>query len=670
MKKKDQSQAKPKALGVDDKELYDINCVNCRKNKVLAEGEFHCKFCGVMCENCSEKHQKTPKQTGHWAMKIKRIRQDYEPPHTFSSVRKCEIHPKRHIKEYCIDHGELVCKDCKNGRHFDCNVELIEVMSEDIKKDKDLVEARNELVDLKRRTKRTCDKKKEEIKKMAKRAEEFEQYMRKMKEKVMAIFDKMLVEILRDKDEFCKTESELIDKDVQKSHSFVPVLEAASKQLDDVYRSGSQTDIWISVKKLEHLMTYYDEIITNMENDRVDVKFEFIPNEHLTGLLEVSENIGKVKITSSRLHGNDTTLNGIHLESVPGKKSKFTLPWEKKDGLLQDPWKYKRIDSKSADVLPSVVSSNGNLKPTTGVKTSSPLGTPHQARALRSRHDFIDDPKKKVMGTVFGPAKNVKLTFLGRREIVVPTDTEACCITGSTFLPNGRLVLVDNHNKTLKLYNGDFEFLSILHIVERPWNVAHCYKSVVAVSYPYDNSVELITTGLEMKVESKLLTDRTCHGMAFHRTEKWLYIACGEGTDAQVQAYSLDGFLRKVIIPKAGVFHEPCYLAMSGDSRKLFVSDLDNGVIGFDTKSGDLICQYKDPKIKRYWDIKLDDEDKAFIITTDPDCIYVFMGDHNGQLVTEFRVGNKPCSLAYNPLKKALIVSRWKTNEVEVLRFV
>lgn len=338
---------------------------------------------------------------------------------------------------------------------------------------------------------------------------------------------------------------------------------------------------------------------------------------------------------------------------------------------MQDPWRYKRVDSKSADTFPSVVTLNSNLKSSVVPSNSAtPSSSPHRSRTTRSRHDFIDDPKTKVIGTVFGPNTNIKLTYLGRKEIMLPSDATLCCVTGSTFLPNGRLVLVDNHNKNLKLYNGDFEFLSLINLVERPWNVTHCYKTVVAVSYPYDNSIELITTGVDMKVESKIQTDRSCHGMAFHKVEKWLYIACGQGTDAQIQAYSLDGFLRKVIIPKPGVFEEPCYVAISADNSKLFVSDLENGVVGFHTKSGDLICQYRDPKIKRYWDIKLDDDGRAYVITTDPDCIYVLMGDHNGQLVTEFRVGNRPCSLSYNPIKKALVVTRWKSEEAEVLRFI
>lgn len=343
MGKDKKPQAQPKALGIDDQELYDIRCTICRENKVLTDGDFHCKHCGVMCENCSEKHQKTPRQVGHWAQKIKRIRQDYEQPYTFTSIKKCEKHPKRNIKGYCIDHGEVICTECKNERHFDCTDETVEVMSEDLKKDTEMVEARNELADLNRRTKRVGKNKKEEIIRMAKQADEFEQYLRKMKDNVIAMFDKMLTAILREKDEFCKKESVVIDKDVEKCLSYTPIFDLASKQLDDVYRSGSLADMWVALKKAERLVTHYDEIITGMENDKVNVKFEFVPNIHLAGLLDEPDNVGKIKITSSRLHGTNTTLNNNLVDPKTGKKSSFTLPWMSRHSFIYYHFKETRL---------------------------------------------------------------------------------------------------------------------------------------------------------------------------------------------------------------------------------------------------------------------------------------------------------------------------------------
>ena len=314
---------------------------------------------------------------------------------------------------------------------------------------------------------------------------------------------------------------------------------------------------------------------------------------------------------------------------------------------------------------------HGNQNSSAGVtmtRTKNGMLAPATTKPMKSYNQ--GDINNKAIGDVFGPVDNVRLTYIGRKEVMTAEDKELTSITGSTFLPNGRLVLVDNHNKTLKLYSAEFDLLAGLVLQERPWNVSSCYKTVVAVSYPYDMSVDLIATGLEMKVQCKIKTDRACRGVGFHHVEKWLYIACGEGNQAQIQAYSLEGQLRKVIIPKQGVFHEPCYLVMSPDNTKLFISDLDNGVIGFNTKTGDVICHYKDQKIRRYWDLKVDADGRIFVLTTDPSCLYVLMGDHNGQLVIDLSVGNKPCSLSYGAMNKDLVITRWTAEDVEVFRFL
>lgn len=318
---------KPRGVGIDGVELFDINCVFCKKNKVVMEAQYHCKYCGPMCENCSAKHQKTPKQTGHWAQKIKRIRSDSpSSTPTFNSTQKCEIHPKRSVKGYCIDHGELYCKDCKGDRHYDCALETAEVMSEDVRRETHMPEARNELVDLKRRNNKAGNAKKNEIAYLTKQAEQFETYLRQVRDKINVMFDDMLITILRDKDAFCKAEAELIVNDVSDCSEITSVLEVASTTLDSAFRSGSKTAMWISLKKLEKLMTHYDEVVTRIENDTSKVKFEFVPNVYLQGLLEAPENIGTMKITSSRLYGNDVTLNSSKMETKPTQKSTLTLP--------------------------------------------------------------------------------------------------------------------------------------------------------------------------------------------------------------------------------------------------------------------------------------------------------------------------------------------------------
>lgn len=307
----------PTALGVEGIKLFDITCGHCKRNhKILQDGQFHCKYCGVMCENCASEHQKTPKTKGHWAQKLKRIHQEViSPTPTFNHLMKCELHQNRTIKGYCLDHGQLCCKNCIKSPHGLCALEELGTMSEGVSRDSHMLDAKHELSDLKRRCKKVGNIKREEIINMAKQGKAFEEYLKEIRNKIITLLDDMITAIVSEKETFCKAEAELIEKNISECVKVGNVLESAEKNLDDAFRGGKQVEMWVALKKLEHVMTHYDERIALIEKDKDVVKFEFLPNKSLQGLLQAPENVGKMKIVSSRIKGkteHDTTEETIN----------------------------------------------------------------------------------------------------------------------------------------------------------------------------------------------------------------------------------------------------------------------------------------------------------------------------------------------------------------------
>ena len=343
----------------------------------------------------------------------------------------------------------------------------------------------------------------------------------------------------------------------------------------------------------------------------------------------------------------------------------FMISGKRKNGAFPETNTSIRVSNGKTSTFRSP--SSLNEKPIIKNNQLTPLGIKERRNAAAQ---MIHKPLEAVSAQAFGFTQNAKLSVLGKKEIRLDADMYPCNVTGCTYLPSGRLVLVDNNNKNLKLMDTNSQVMSLFVLDERPWDVTTYSSTNVAVSCPFNQSIELITTGLQMKVIGQIKTDRPCHGVGYHNTEKWFYIACGEGTDAQLQAYDLNGHLRKVIIPDILVFHEPCYLTMSEDCSKVYVSDLDNGIIGFDTKSGDLICQYKDPRIKRYWDICGDELDRLLVVTTDPDGIYLLEAEKNGKLLTQLKSSTKPCSITYSNFRKTLVITRWQSDNVETFQLV
>ena len=322
------SSEKPKALGTDGVELSDLTCARCKKQKKnIQDGQYHCTYCGVLCENCAAQHQKTPKEKGHWAQKLQRVNQDKGPNiPTFKHVMKCETHSKHRIKGYCLDHGQLCCNECVKMYHGLCAVESLDTMSVGVTRDSHMLDAHHELADLRRRCKRISQANHREIDNMVKQASAFEEHVKAIRDKLNLVLDNMVTAIMRDKDTFCEAEAKLIEKEVKGCDQFEDILAAVANNLDDAFKGDEQTDMWVAVKKLESIITHYDEQVVKMESDKGELKLVFVPNKSLVGLLEAPENVGKVRITSSRLYGNSnemvTQKRNMHVKNkTPSKPS-------------------------------------------------------------------------------------------------------------------------------------------------------------------------------------------------------------------------------------------------------------------------------------------------------------------------------------------------------------
>ena len=129
------------ATGQDGVELFDKYCQSCRLKRQIVEGQFHCKICGVLCEDCAYQHPKTPKKKKHWATRLELLVAPERHP-TFKYLDKCEIHPANKITAYCIDDAMLLCSDCITQEHETCGMESIENLAQNVNKEEDIRKGR------------------------------------------------------------------------------------------------------------------------------------------------------------------------------------------------------------------------------------------------------------------------------------------------------------------------------------------------------------------------------------------------------------------------------------------------------------------------------------------------------------------------------------------------
>ena len=616
---------RPKALGIDNEGLHDITCTGCKKLKRERNGEYHCKYCGVLCEPCSSKHPKVPKTKSHWAVKITKLAEErVNSKPTFNYVAKCEIHRTKLVLGYCLNCSDLVCNTCLKEEHKDCEIiETVERLAADVKREKEHQNARAELFGVIQRCKNSTKLKNKQLQKLNEQSETFDKVLHQTQVKLIDMILNIINRYKTKKDEYFEKELKEILSEIDQCKRLTPVLENAVDKIDDAFHTGKQIDLWIGLKKLEKLITDCEETLADLENNQVtDAKYEFHPNKELEEYLKYPESVGTIKQTVLKIEPTDEI-------------------------------KADNLEAAGRSVL------NGNKGGTLSLNSS--IKTKRENKRV---YVVETDPVEKAEG-------NIALKLTGMKEIKIDLDKTDCCVTGCTFLPNGRLVLVDYNNKRLKLFNPEYDLVCHKWFEDRPWAVTDLETDIIAVSFPYIKTIKIMKACRDFVVQSEVNTEFKCHGVGYHTSDKTLWLACGEGKKTQLQVYGLDGIIKKIIIPKHGILQEPSYVAMSKDNSIVYVSDLKKGIVAFSTvKDCEVLYQYQDDNIKQYWGIDGDAGGRVLVVTTDPDCLYMLHGQFNGRLLTELEGDEKPCAVAYNATLGTVVVTWWKSPDIAVYKVV
>ena len=98
-------------------------------------------------------------------------------------------------------------------------------------------------------------------------------------------------------------------------------------------------------------------------------------------------------------------------------------------------------------------------------------------------------------------------------------------ITGCVFLSNGFLVLVDNRNKRVKLFDPDLKCVSFIDLEHRPFEVCEC-NGALYVTIPKEKEIQVVTISFpflcvarKLILRSVIKTEGECYGITRHRND-------------------------------------------------------------------------------------------------------------------------------------------------------
>lgn len=180
------------------------------------------------------------------------------------------------------------------------------------------------------------------------------------------------------------------------------------------------------------------------------------------------------------------------------------------------------------------------------------------------------------------PVRTIKL--LTQFKVDSRMDQDKPCITGSCVLDDGRIVLADSDNQSVKIASHN-QLITQSKLSSEPWDVCAVSKDQVIVSLPYEQKLQFLTIGSTVhplrkigKVES--LKSSQYYGVA-HTSGK-LFVTCPKDDPPNVKILDMQGSLLQqipAVTDTSSVFSNPLYITTSRDGNRIYVSDCGNNSV-------------------------------------------------------------------------------------------
>ena len=363
------------------------------------------------------------------------------------------------------------------------------------------------------------------------------------------------------------------------------IIEAVDKKMQEVIQAQSQGDnkatesLFGELKNIaetnqDFLQTEADSIITNCDSDKYVVNFD--------GILIESDLNGSITIKAHC--ESDGSITGHNVAQVPvgniavnaeSSSGPSAPPMPSASSMsYQEPAIQQREKHDDAE-LPSydqVVSSfknfginNANYPP--GPRMNLPPGSTANMQpafgsnpGMQTAHFGFPDsqypyqnPSAAPPHVTFTPDGNPK-PLEADGEILLnvksTSDKENCSITGVTFLTDGRLVVVDKHNRKLKLFHLSNTQLpqSEVLLPHAPYDVVQAPSGKIAVTIPKLGALQMYIVGTHLALDhGSTIRIGKCQGVAANSS--YLFVASHDDQDEQQCIYVYDAqnaFVRSI----------------------------------------------------------------------------------------------------------------------------
>ncbi|XP_045173160.2 uncharacterized protein LOC123534801 [Mercenaria mercenaria] len=285
--------------------------------------------------------------------------------------------------------------------------------------------------------------------------------------------------------------------------------------------------------------------------------------------------------------------------------------------------------------------------------------TEHTKEVKLNRHSVSVISKTFRVSPNQGPYP--ELTEIG----TIKFDVE-CTLKGSTFLPNGELVVTDFTNSKIRVFSADYTRKPIASLLipkqnkwdeQRPKPLDITETGSHSVAFTANNGcIYIVVVGatMVMKVERVISVISfesnfgECLGLAYNNQDENLYVGCSSDREGvYIKIYGLDGETKRVV--RDGITEVPNYLTFGIDKNKMYAADADSVTV-YDVRDFNVVEEFTELQAQTK-DIIVDKYGYLYTLALErrtfktPGSIYRLNSNKGVTKVTE--LNDKPSSVSY-----------------------
>ncbi|XP_060580111.1 uncharacterized protein LOC132736917 [Ruditapes philippinarum] len=276
---------------------------------------------------------------------------------------------------------------------------------------------------------------------------------------------------------------------------------------------------------------------------------------------------------------------------------------------------------------------------------------------------------KKTLGTLKEkPTKTSANLFQIKRnksyDVKIQSDKKQRYVMSACCLEDGTIILADYNNKKLKrLHSYNYTVTDYCDLPGMPRQVCMINNTQVAVSS--EKGVHLVSLERKMKTTNTINTDFVCYGLAYANND--LYIS---DNDTSVYMYTMSGRkLTQFSKDQSGqkLFSNIQSIAVSKDATRIYVGDLDKGLIVLDN-NGQVISSFNDKELNRATCCYLTEADSVLVSGCGSNNVLQFTSDGElmGEVIKADSSKERIELVCCNQQMTKMCISRWEDDNIEV----